>query len=256
MTKPIKNWIDIVSSHHYFNLIAPNLENEVEIVDDIEGGAEGIVTSYNRMYKIVTVPDDFPGIPPTYMGASSTHSYVDEHNLPHAEEPSAAQIAGNVCFLWDKGPPRFHVGPRKIVNPLGQHREDGFPALIEVIGLRKHYTHGKLHRKGGHPALKCDYLFAHWYQHGIPKRNNGPTTIMILDYKEYWTYNLFNGYKKTEHKCVWTPSVSLQEHDEFEKKSKETLQFLTKLKGDVNIFSNTFFENPEDEFCYVAEFGS
>lgn len=255
MTTVIKNWIDIVNNHHYFNLIAPNLENEVELVEDLKGGAEGIHTSYNRLYKIKTISEDFPGVPPTHIGASNSYSFVDENNRPHAEEPSAAQTAGNICFLWDKGPPRYHVGPRNITHPLSQHREDGFPALIEIVGLRKHYYHGKLHRKGAHPALKCDYLFAHWYQYGKLKRSNGPTTIMVYDYKEFWTEDQFNGYKKFKHQSIWT----LPGHRpirEFDEKSAETLKFLCNLKGGVNIFGNTFFEDPEDEFCYIAEFGS
>ena len=256
MTTPIKNWIDIVSSHHYFNLIAPNLENEIEMADDLEGGAEGIITKYNRLYKTITVPEDFPGVPPTYMGATSSHSYVNENGVPHAEEPSAAQVAGNVCFLWDKGPPRYHVGPRNVTHPLSQHREDGFPALIELVGLRKHYHNGELHRKGGHPALKCDYVFAHWFQHGKLKRSDGPTKIMIWDYKEFWTHGQFNGYKKFKHKCIWEVLPPTQGEEEFEERAAKTLEFLNKLKGGVNIFGNTFFENPEDEFCYIAEFGS
>lgn len=251
----IKNWIDIVSSHHYFNLIAPNLENEVALAADLKGGAEGINTSYNRLFKIKEVPPDFPGVPPTYIGASNSHSFVDEHNLAHAEEPSAAQTAGNICFVWDNGPPRYHVGIRNITHPVSQHREDGFPALIEVIGLRKHYYHGKLHRKGVHPALKSDYLFAHWYHNGESKRNNGPTTIKIDGYKEFWKDGQFNGYKKANHKCVWTLHGH-RDKPEFDEFCGKVLVFLDTIKGGTSLFNNTFFENPEDEFCYIAEFGS
>ena len=255
MMMPVKNWIDIVSNHNYFNLIAPNLENEVALVDSLEGGAEGIHTSYDKLYKIKSIPKDFPGVPPAYIGASNSHSYIDEKDFLHAEEPAPAQIASSICFLWDKGPPRFHVGPRNVTHPLSQHREDGFPALIEIVGLRKHYYHGKLHRKGAHPALKCDYLFAHWYQHGKLKRSNGPSTIMIYDYKEFWTDNQFHGYKKSKHQCVWT-LPGHRSNNEFDKKSSETIKFIENIKGNLNIFNNTCFDNPEDEFCYIAEFGS
>jgi len=255
----IKDWIDIIRSADYFNLVPKN-QNMMLITDPLHGGrgAEGVgtlgvETEYDKVFSVDSIPEEFEGLPPKFIAMTNAQSLVDNNDLPHAADPAPAQRCGNVAFVW--GTPTNRSEMTRInrifsfADRIYLHREDGFPALIEAVGLAKHYYHGKLHRKGQHPAIKADYIFAHWYYSGKNFRNNGPAVICIKDYKEYWNDGVFIGHKWSSISPFWKCRDLIGPADE------DTLSvFLENIRGKTNLFSNTYFTDPEDEVVYMTDF--
>jgi hypothetical protein len=242
----MSNWIDIVRSDKFFNLIPANLENTINMRQKVHGGAFGISTTYEMLYEIKSNPDRLVN-PPNYIAAYHIiQSFTDEQGKPHSEDPAPTQRVDHVAFMWVKGSIPLGHNPEQFT---GFHRDDGFPALIEATNLRKHYYHGKLHRRNKRsPAIQAEYLFAHWYQHGDLHRNNGPNQLLFKNYREYWKDGLF-GKRSTGRTSFrergWPKAHNMGKLNEF----------LSMTKGKENPYGNVFFTHPADEFRYMTEFG-
>jgi len=252
----IKNWIDLIRLDDYFNLIELNKGNKTPLTLDL--GNKDIHTTYDEIYFVNTVPKDFPGIPPQYISMSIFHRNIDVEGRPHAESPAPAQRYGNVMFLWAEGRPNKYWGGHPSSEHWGAipHREDGYPASIELINLSKYYRHGKLHRKGHFPALKSEHVIASWYENGKLQRSNGPTRISLEGYNEFWKNGEFMGYKHNNYSIEW----NVKDTRKWEKYSIpvgypiEFDKFLSSLSGTTDLFSNNYFTNTEDEFCFTSSF--
>jgi len=276
----VKNWIDIIRPDDYFKLIDLNVCNTVPV--DFKYGSSTVRTSYNEMFSINEIPDDFEHEPPTLAFHTPIYKNVDGEGLPHGEKPAAAQRYGNVTFMWGHF---INDETRELVYSSGQkagssaiiptiddndfipHREDGFPAVIELINLYKHYYHGCLHRVGNHPAIKMDYLVASWFVEGKMKRADGPYCITIKDYQEFWRDGEYHGFKETDHYLGWSlHSSSIHEmetgrivtprspYDKIHPEATELAHFLNNLHGKTDIFANRYFTDAQDEICFGAEF--
>lgn len=248
----IKNWIDIVRCEQHFNLIPLNLKNETVLSSAFYGGSGGVETSYEQLYMIEDVPSDFVGVPPSFMFVTNPQSFTDDDLLPHMEEPAAAQSASNLMFVWTSDFLLSERRHKKRLHRITLHRDDGFPAVVELINFRKHYYHGELHRKGNNPAITAERIMVHWYEDGKAHRTNGPTNISITGYKEWWKEGKFKGYKLSGYTTYWKdPTYSVPE----DHLPEDVIKFLSNLKGTTNIFENRFFSDPQDELCYITEFG-
>lgn len=272
----MKNWIDIIRPNDYFELIDLNRENVIPT--DFHFGSNIVRTKYDSMFDIRTIPDGFTGVPPSLAFYTPSYQNVDENGLPHGVKPAAAQRYGNVTFLW--GHYRHSHTADLVASVNGDvsimeiddfsfipHREDGFPAVIEVIDLYKHFNHGVLHRVGSHPAIKAGNVIATWMIEGNNKRVDGPCTITIDNYQEFWKNGVYHGYKEENFYLSWnlrnssiveastgvlvtprTPGDIVNPH------IADLNTFLDTLHGETNIFSNTYFTDPQDEICFGAEF--
>lgn len=256
----IKDWIDIVRSADHFNLVALHSEELILSTPIVAGnpsssmpGPRDIRTEYDRVRTIKKVPDGFEGPIPNYIGITEAQSLVDCKDRPHAEDPAPAQRCANIAFIWGRP-----ITDQNFPNSMRQftfaegfelHQDNGFPAFIEAIGLTKHYTHGKLNRKGQHPALKADYIFAHWILNGKAYRNNGPVSICIKDYREFWDDGRFVGHKWSTITPYW-----LYRHDASPPDEDVLDDFLRNLKGKTSPFYNSYFQDAEDEVVYMADF--
>jgi len=241
----MNDWVDIIRSDKFFNLIPHNLDNTIELKQKVYGGAFGISTTYETLYEIKNNPDELIK-PPDYIAASFfCQSFTDDHGKPHSEDPAPTQRVSHLAFMWSKG-----SIPTKPKNEFtGFHRDDGYPALIEATNLRKHYYHGKLHRRNKrNPAIQADYLFAHWYQYGDLHRNNGPNQLLFRNYKEYWKDNIFE--KRTDGRTNCCEHGWPKHHD-----NQKLNEFLSMIKGARDPYSNIYFKHSADEFRYMTEFG-
>lgn len=253
MNQTVNDWIDIVRSDKFFNLIAANLENVIQVPSRVHGGAFGISTTYETIYEVKSNPDGLIK-PPNYIAASLfCQSFTDEHGKPHSEDPAPTQRADHLAFMWTNDR-SIHVSVSGQTSPrvgdfITFHRDDGFPALIEATNLRKHYYHGKLHRRNKRsPAIQTEYLFAQWYQHGTYHRNNGPNILMFKNYREYWKDGLFE--KRSNGKTGFRERGWPTDHN-----MTKLNEFLAMTKGKQNPYGNVFFTHPADEFRYMTEFG-
>jgi hypothetical protein len=276
----VKNWIDIIRPDDYFNLIDLNTDNTIPV--DFKFGSSTARTSYNEMYHIRNIPDDFNHEPPTLAFHTPIYKNVDEEGLPHGSKPAAAQRYGNVTLLWG----HFDCDATEelvcsagciadsysMIQTIGEddfipHREDGFPAVIELINPHKHFYHGCLHRVGNHPAIKVDYVVATWFINGVPRRADGPCCITIKNYQEFWREGEYHGFKEEDHYLGWAlDKSSIYEmptgrivtprstHDGINPDATELGHFLNNLHGKTDIFANRYFTDAQDEICFGADF--
>ena len=245
----MKEWLEVIRDHRYFNLLVLNNSRPTSSGQFEFGTRHGavITVDYDQVYQVTDV---YPGMdnPPDFIAVSDVHSYATpdstERNLtPHAEEPAPAQRAGNVAFIWGK---HEHGDVRP-------YRDDGFPAVVIATGLHKHYHQGNLNRKKQFPAIKAENLVAMWYENtpDIVYRNNGPASITLENYKEYWTDGVFKGHKWTDYHERWINRLSMTPEDEDE----DTLGiFLESLNGTTSLFTDRYFIDQQDELCYIADF--
>ncbi len=272
----MKNWIDIIRPNDYFELIDLNCKNVIPT--DFCFGSISVRTKYDRMFDIRTIPAEFTGVPPSLAFYTPSYQNVDENGLPHGVKPAAAQRYGNVTFLW--GHYRHSNTADLVASVDGNvsimeiddysfipHREDGFPAIIEITDLCKHFNHGVLHRVGSHPAIKAGNVIATWMLEGEFKRTNGPCGITINNYQEFWKNGVYHGYKEDDFHLAWnlrnssihesptgvlvTPRMS---EDVTNPYLLDLNEFIESLHGETSIFSNTYFIDPQDEICFGAEF--
>lgn len=247
----MNEWREVLRDHRYFNLIV-NSTTEIDlelnnIVIEFPTLTGNIVSSYDSVHRVEmdSIPGDFVGVPPNYIAVVDPHSYATQdssgHKItPHSEDPAPAQRAGNIAFLWGT------------MNPDSEfiefHREDGFPAVVVAVNLCKHYKNGMLHRKGQHAALSADKVVTFWYEKpGEICRNNGPCAIAIDNYKEFWTEDEFKGHRWTDYKHTWGHRA---------RSNINALErFMGQLNGTTNMFGVKFFNDIEDEVCYIADFG-
>ena len=294
----IKNWIDIVRENDYFDLIEENVipDNKVEIVNGMGGtdsvrlGSNIAITDYDILYRVTEVPGDFPGVPPTFIAITNFFKNYDEEGNPHGNSPAPAQRYENICFMW-ASVSEMHViqcdnqmdvittelkecGNTLLPDQITLHREDGFPATIEMIALSKYLSHGVPHRKGGHAAIRASYIIANWYVNGRSERNNGPYAISIEDYQEFWVEGKYKGYREKENYLNWKVrgcyfegdlccNVAVTHHrprrkditgEQSKRAFTEFCEFLETLSGKTDRFSNTFFLDAQDEVCFLASF--
>ncbi len=269
----MKNWIDIITADEYFDLI--DINKNYVIHTNLRFGSNTIHTHYEQMVVIRDVPKNFHDEPPTLAFFTPLYKTTDGNGLPHGVKPAAAQRYGVVAFLWgtfsDVGKELAAVADI-ITTPLGDdgfipHREDGFPAIIEMVNLYKHYYHGLLHRVGNHPTIKTDYVVSSWFLNGVQKRIDGPCGITIKNYQEFWKDGVNHGYKEEDHYLDWalrdssigeittgtlvTPRI---DQNKLNPHVADLSDFLSSLHGETNIFSNTYFTDAQDEICFGAEF--
>ena len=208
----MKNWIDIIRPDDYFKLIDLNSTHNTPV--DFKFGSSTVRTCYNEMYHISNVPESFRHKPPALAFHTPIYKNVDEEGLPHGSKPAAAQRYGNVTFLWghfaDEETKELVYStdvcssiPTIDEQDFIPHREDGFPAVIELINLHKHFYHGGLHRVGNQPAIKADYVVASWYHEGRMRRPDGPYCITIKNYQEFWRDGEYHGYREEDHYLGW-----------------------------------------------------
>ncbi len=272
----MKNWIDIIRPDDYFKLIERNEDNIIPT--DLRFGSNIVRTRYEEMFDIRDITPGFNLVPPKLAFHSPLYKNTDDGGLPHGFKPAAAQRYGNVTLIWGNyendeiAQIVSEADKDMLIESIDSgsfipHREDGFPAIIEIINLYKHYYHGNLHRVGNHPAIRADYIVASWYHHGVMRRVDGPCGITIKNYQEFWKNGKYRGFKEEDHYLAWelknssicedntgllvTPRVS---QDTVSTHTQELSEFLDNLHGKTDIFSNTYFTNAQDEICFGAEF--
>lgn len=182
---------------------------------------------------------------------------IGDISKPHAPAPAAAQTLDQMTIVWVKttsdidihkvedgiyGMPASNhqdVLDGKNTKIYGSHcvnpyRDDGFPAVLVIDGLRKFYNSGLLHRNGGHPALIANKVGAIWSKGQGTYRNNGPTSVLVDGYKEFYNKGRFKGYRYDEIWEDWgalTPPVT----------------------SNTNPLSNRYFIDPQDELIWIGE---
>jgi hypothetical protein len=138
--------------------------------------------------------------------------------------------------------------PRCSSSRFQAYRDDGFPAVIVMINVSKHYQNGSLHRKRKQPAISADYIGALWYQEpGEHIRRNGPACILLENYKEYWEEGEFKGHRWSNYNLSWGWRDKRNDDEALEK-------FLGNLQGSTDMFSNSFFTDIQDEVCFITDF--
>ncbi len=242
----MKEWLDIVRDARYFNLLVDNnLTLNTELEFEVYSRSGSITCAYDGV-RIINHDMGMEN-PPTHIAVSDAQSHATprstrENIIPHAEDPAPAQHAGNIAFIWSN--------PAIKMTTVEPYREDGFPAVVLAVGLSKHYTNGELNRGRQLPALKAEYLTALWYNK--PDNNyraNGPSSIAFDNYKEFWIDGKFKGQRWTDINESWKHRILSTPEDE------DTLgEFLGSLKGTTNKFTQRYFDNAEDEVCYMADF--
>ncbi len=248
----MNNWIEIVRDVNYFNLMIANQKRKINTSENgtvnvvMPCRKDNIVVKYDDVYHVDTVTDGIDGVPPAFISGSDTHIYADKIStensvVPHAEDPAAAQRAGNIGLFWGDTHPTS-LGPM-----MRTYRDDGFPAVIVMVNISKHYHHGVLHRKRKLPAISADYIGALWYptadQH---TRANGPACILLENYKEYWEDGEFKGHRWSNYNLSWG-----WKNDNNKAALKK---FLSNLHGTTDMFANSFFTNVQDEVCFITDF--
>lgn len=244
----MKNWIDIVRDANYFNLFVANQKKKLgDGMLDVRMPCrkDAVIASYdaNEVYHVKKVAKGFDGVPPAFIGGSDVHSYANSAStknniIAHAEDPAAAQRAGNIGLFWGWGSSGL----------LRAYREDDFPAIIVMVNIAKHYHHGLLHRKRKLPAISADYIGALWYQeHGEHVRRNGPACVLLENYKEYWEDGEFKGHRWSNYNLSWGWRDTELDEIALEK-------FLSNLQGTTDMFANSFFTDAQDEVCFITDF--
>jgi len=253
----LDRWINIVRSYEYFNLLGLNEENKIDV--SVGGGDFSLVTQYDFLFDVKVVPNDFEkkyGPPPSYIGASHCRNYLNSDNLPDSPCSKPAQRAGNMSFFWSKDAyvhDPYHLSYQDDNNEgLTRHRGDWWPASIEMVNIRKHYSSGELHRDSNFPAIRADYIIVCWYEHGNLYRANGPAIVNLRGYKEFWIDGKYQGYSLENNTLTWKTSMtkSMEDHD-----YQKMLEFVED-SGGADLFSNHYFLNADDEFCFISEFSS
>ena len=190
------------------------------------------------------IPNGNAGTPPSFISGIDAHAYADsgstvDNVIPHAEDPAAAQRASNFGMFW---------GSQKSSGSMQPYRDDGFPAVIVMVNVSKHYHHGVLHRKRKLPALSADYIGALWYQEpGRHVRQNGPACILLENYKEFWEDGEFKGHRWSNYNMSWGWRDKRNDDEALHK-------FLGNLQGSTDMFSNSFFSDIQDEVCFITDF--
>lgn len=237
----MKEWIDIIRDHRYFNLVVM-ADNPITTSKEfpISNSMGGMTVEYNEMYPITNtrnLPDA-----PNYVAVSQQHSYAVPNSSPYNLIPHAvntpAQQAGNIAFIWGK----------KINGTVKPFRDDGPPAVIIAVNISKFYTNGQLNRERQHPAIKAEYVAAMWYEkpHIPSYRANGPSSIVLENYKEFWVDGEYHGNRWMDYTLSWSDRKS---DDPFALE-----EFLKGIEGDTNMFSDRYFEDEADEVCYITDF--
>lgn len=237
----VRDWIDYIRNPSFLELGAALGQSEHILGGTpLQGGNDSFRPEYSKLYRINDYPDDLPGEPPTHIGFHERAVNVNDDGVIHAEDPAPAQRYGSIIMLW-ADPMGFEVQNGR---PQGLHRV-GYPAIIEVIGLYKHFQDGLLHRRRpSNPAVRCDHLFASWYLNGAPCRPNGPCEVYIEGYREFWTSGNYRGFSMNKHETHWVTDAPALKLD----------KFMDTIRGGTNLVSNHFFQNREDELSYMAEF--
>ena len=294
----IKEWIDIVRQDDYFDLIEENVTegHRVKIVngmgekDSIGLGSNVAITDYDELYRVTNVPMGFPGVPPAFIAITNFFKNYDEEGNHHGNSPAPAQRYENICFIWAqinevqlikrKNNTEVSItelnknGNELLPEQISLHREDGFPATIEMIAMSKYQYHGVPHRKGGHAAIRASYLIATWYVDGKKRRNNGPYSVSIEDYQEFWVEGVYKGYREKNNYLNWelrgchiqgdlcsnttvvnhTPRRSDITEEQRKRAYSDFCEFMETLSGKYDMFSNSFFLDAQDEVCFLASF--
>ena len=244
----MKEWLEIIRDHRYFNLLVMN--TETHNVDDsfsFRAKSREMTVQYEEAYEITKT--DLPDAP-NFIAVSAPKSLATKDStpyniVPHAADPypahpNPAQKAGNIAFIWGK----------KVNGRIQPHRENGFPAVIIAVALAKYYQYGELSRRRDHPAIKAEHLVAMWFDKGDEAyRANGPTTISFDNYKEFWIDGEYGGQKWTEYHLEWNHRLLNTPEDE------DTLgNFLSDLRGETNMFTDQYFVDAQDDVCYLTDF--
>jgi hypothetical protein len=168
-----------------------------------------------------------------YVSNGNTIGPVDQ---PSAPSPAAAQTADLVTIIW--GTPKDE-SMSTIQNRCEIDIADSveLPSMVVISGLRKWYSGGKLHRKGNYPSLRADYVGASWYQNGIRKRNNGPHTIGIDNYQEFYKDGKYNGYRSGDIHEIWSDNLKDMSGD---------------IHGTVDPLSTEYCHDLQDRFAMMA----
>ena len=251
----MKNWIEIIRDANYFNLLVSNQKrklNDDHNMTDVEVRMpcrkDAITAQYETVYHVDTVPDGIDGTPPAFISGSDTHIYADdastEDNVVLHAADAASQRAGNLGLFWGD----IGGGSWGSNHSLKAFRDDGFPAVIVMVNVSKHYHHGLLHRKRKQPAISADYIGALWYQRsGEHVRSNGPACVLLENYKEYWEDGEFKGHRWSNYNLSWGCRDG--------RNDDAALQvFLDNLNGETDMFSNSFFTDIQDEVCFITDF--
>lgn len=143
----------------------------------------------------------------------------------------------NSSISWDKVLPQEPSTGKFYAYCPVLHR-DGFPALIAFGGLKRWHKLGKLHRKGGRAAIRADYVMAMWFQNDQQSRVNGPSSILIEDYQEFYDNGNFCGYKYKSISEGWDRPLT------------------QKPLFTTHPLSNRYFGDPQDEMFCMAEMTS
>ena len=248
--KPEKKpeWIDYIRSDVCFNLVLTNqktIQSTRRFLVPTRAAGGGINVEYEEFRRISRVPRKKldPLVAPNFIALSDAASLATQDSspgkiIPHANEPAPAQRAGNVGFVWGK----------RNGSSIEPHRDE-FPAVVLAVGLSKHYHYGKLHRNR-HPAIKADLIAALWFERPNECwRSNGPSVVTLENYKEFWEHGEYMGHRWSNYNMTW------QTRECDKDPTVDYLgEFLGNLKGTTDMFSNTFFQNVEDEVCYIADF--
>lgn len=241
----VRNWIDIIRSKEYIDLIPLNRisKNLVLYHNEISFNSIPVRTTYDKLYFVTRVPECLYGNPPTLISFTSYDDQSGKIIKPELkEERWDGKIEANgVVFIWTKERVS-DLSPAKIRSrKYTIHRDDGYPAVMEMTNIKiiRDKILKILSSDGVKPALSCEYLMAHWYKNNVKYRKSGPHSLCFQNYKEYWDTGRFRGYRY----------LDLTIDDRF---GEDDLNEL-KEDYDIDIFRNSIFLDPLDEMDYIAK---
>lgn len=262
--KSSNDWINILRSDALFKLHRYP-DNNVGLDYTFEAPRNHMPHSPMEIHipEFHVCADNFEGV--DYINITDMHHNSDA-DYPQSVEPACSQSAKQITMCWTTEESRKHLhkcnfdesvgisipngvpetsihwdkvlpqnpstGHFHVYDPIF-HRED-YPAVIAIGGIKRWHKLGKLHRKGGRAAIRADYVMAQWFRDGNRSRINGPSSVLIEDYQEFYENGIFCGcrFKNISEGWDGEPPVPL---------------FTT------NPLSNRYFSDPQDEmFCMAA----
>ena len=240
----VRNWIDIIRSKEYLDLIPRNKNRGKIPIVDLSFNDIPIRTSYDHLYRVTNVSEHLYGKPPTLMSFTNyemNNMAVKKDKRDMDAKHDEMIVANGVLFVWTKEEANklSRGGIRN--HQFTVHRDDGYPAVLEMVNVRRRQDRilGVLNGVGKEPALSCEYLIAHWYKDNKKYRKTGPLSLCFESYKEYWDVGRYRGYRY----------LDLTINDRYEDDDLEEL----KNDYDIDIFRNSIFLDPLDEMDYIAK---
>lgn len=210
-------WIEYVRTGRVADLYLANKDSYSHTLDDeFRGGFPQLLqTQHSKIQQLYDKSNN------QYMSMSATDIVVNKDSTGrlHAPDPAPSFSAGNLTIFFDAmiavepismGNGNVGENTSLIIHPDRDLWNEGNPgpqgpSIIEMIGLKYHHTDGKLSRKStSKPAISIDKLCVTWCNpQSRKKRDDGPFSILIYGYKEFWHKGVFHGYQMKDFRTAF-----------------------------------------------------